>query len=266
MIETLFQELGFSEISATIYQHLFQHGSLSARQLALQLDLPRPTVYDNLETLINAGLVTAKEENGKKFFGLEEVKNLKRILQAKIASLRKNEMDLQELLAQAETKRPLEPKTKFYSGANGIRQVLKDMLWYDNIETVTMWPISEMVELLGRDYLEDLNRRRIRQHISIRGIWPRDKAIDFKEHPYLGVGSGHLRELRWAPKGMVWHMSYWLYADKVACISSKAEGFGLLIHSRDFAQLIKVQFEEIWKHGVAIKPRPEYTDQFLKTI
>ena len=39
-------------------------------------------------------------------------------------------------------------------------------------------------------------------------------------------------------------MSYW-YADKVAFISSRQETFGFVIHSRDFAEMMKAQFEVI---------------------
>ena len=46
---------------------------------------------------------------------------------------------------------------------------------------------------------------------------------------------------------MTWDMGYWMYEDKVAFLSSEKEGFGFVIHSKDFANLIKVQFEEIWK-------------------
>ena len=82
----------------------------------------------------------------------------------------------------------------------------------------------------------------------------------------MGVGKGFLRELRLAPKTMSWNMSYWLYADKVAFISSRAESFGFLIHSRDFAELIKTQFETIWPLCKPIAPQPQYTDRFLATL
>ena len=61
-------------------------------------------------------------------------------------------------------------------------------------------------------------------------------------------------------------MSYWIYADKVAFISSKKEGFGFIVHSRDFAGLQKVQFDEMWRVSDPIKPEPKYTDAFLGTV
>ncbi|MFA6547897.1 MAG: helix-turn-helix domain-containing protein [Candidatus Magasanikbacteria bacterium] len=267
MIEKILKEIGFSDNSVRIYDRLLESGFSSARQLAENLNLPRPTVYDGLKVLINSGLVIEKEEENKKLFSVDDVKNLQHLVRSRIENLKKNDQAISDLLPNLISKtKALEPKIKFYSGVAGIKQVLKDMLWYKDIETLTMWPISEMVEILGKEYLEDLNRRRIKQGISIRGIWPRDKAVDFKTHPFLGVGKGHLRELRLAPKSMTWNMSYWLYADKVAFISSRAESFGFVIHSRDFVDLIKTQFEVIWPLSKPIKAQPQLTDKFLRTV
>jgi hypothetical protein len=62
----------------------------------------------------------------------------------------------------------------------------------------------------------------------------------------------HLRELRFAPKGMTWNMGYWMYENRVAFLSSEKEGFGFVIHSKEFAQMMRLQFEQMWKVS---KPR-----------
>jgi sugar-specific transcriptional regulator TrmB len=46
MIEQLFLELGFSENVSRIYLRLLETGPSSARVLAENLDIPRPTVYE----------------------------------------------------------------------------------------------------------------------------------------------------------------------------------------------------------------------------
>lgn len=266
MFKAIFREIGLSDICASIYNTLYEEGFLSARQLADHLSLPRPTIYDNLMILINNGLAVEKNAGSKRLFGIDEIKNVKRLLREKIDMLHEKELVVNELVAKRPPAESFEPKIKFFTGADGIKQVLRDLLWHDHIETLTMWPISDMVGILGQEYLEQLNRRRIRQNISIRGVWPRNKAVDFKHHPYLGVGGGHLRHLRLAPKGMTWNMSYWQYADKVAFISSKKEGFGFVVHSLDFVGLIKAQFEQIWPLSTPIRPQPQFTDNFLKTL
>lgn len=267
MIHKILKEVGIPETASLVYEQLLETGPSSARQLAEKLNIPRPSVYDHLKLLIKNGLAVEQLEENKKVFSIDDVKNLPHLFQSKIEQLKEQEGRLKKLLPTlTKQARLLEPKIKSYSGSEGIKQVLNNLLWYNNIETLTMWPISEIVAVLGEGYLAGLNRRRIRQGISIRGIWPRDKSVNFKDYPFLGVGKGHLRELRLAPAGTTWQMSYWLYADKTAFISSAKELFGFVVHSHDFVTLIKAQFEIIWKVSKPIPPQPQYTDAFLKTV
>ena len=143
---------------------LLETGHSSARQLAENLNIPRPTVYDNLKLLIKNSLVVEKEEENKKIFGIDDVKNLQNLITLKIDSLKSDQQKIIDVLPDLKLGfKSLEPKIKFYSGTEGIKQVLKDLLWYENIESLTMWPINEMVKILGTEYLENLNIRRIRQ-------------------------------------------------------------------------------------------------------
>lgn len=267
VFKKLFDELGLSENAYRVYTQLLENGISTARMLSEGVGIPRPSVYDSLRILIQKGLVTERDEGNKKQFQIDDVKNLPRVLNEKIDALTKERDEVEAILPRLLKQTAfVEPKIKFYSGADGVRQVLNDMLWYEHTETFTMWPISEMIDLLGKEYMANLNKRRIRQHISIRGLWPTDKKVSFKEYPFMGVGKGFYREIRITPKEMTWNMSYWSYADKVAFISSHRETFGFVIHSRDFTELIKTQFEVIWKMSKPIKPEPLYTDPFLKTV
>jgi sugar-specific transcriptional regulator TrmB len=267
MFNNLFKELDLSEVSQRIYSHLIESGSSSARQLSENLNIPRPSVYDNIKILIQNGLVVEQIQNNKKLFQVDDLKNLPRLIKTKIDKLDKEKRTIEKVLPSlAKTLSSIEPKIKFYSGVEGVKQVLNDILWYENIETLAMWPISEMIRVLGYDYFENHNRDRIRQNISIRAIWPQERSTRLKDHPALGVGKGFLREIRLAPKRMVWDMGYWNYADKVAFISSRKETFGFIVSSKDFSQLLKAQFDIIWSMSKRIKEEPEHTDAFLKTV
>lgn len=267
MLEKILKDIGFSDTVIRIYMRLLESGYSSARQIAEHLNLPRPTVYDNLKLLVKEGLVAERDEDGKKLFGPDDPRNLKHFLEEKTERMKKNEKELLTLLPSLGKKtKSGEPRITFYSGPQGIKKVLNGLLWYKDIETLTMWPISDMVNILGEEYLADLNRKRIRQKITIRGIWPRGKTVNFKNYPFLGVGREHLRDLRLAPKTMDWNMSYWLFEDKVAFISGKEECFGFVVQSKDFANLIRTQFEVVWKLSETIKAQPQYTDKFLETV
>lgn len=267
MLKQILEKAGVQKTAADIYLRLLEAGPTSARQLAENLSIPRPSAYDNLKILIKKGLVVEFEKENKKMFSVDDVQNLSHLLHRQSESLKQSEEELSRLLPSlAQNTKTIEPKIQFYSGLEGIKRILNDFRWYKSIETYSMWPISDMVKLLGEEYLIALNKTRIRNRISIKGIWPSGKTVPLKEYPFLGVGGGHLRELRIAPKSMSWNMSYWIYDDKAAFISSQKELFGFIVHSNDFVELLKTQFEVIWKLSIPIKSQPQFTDSFLKTI
>lgn len=267
MLQEMFAELGLSPTTEQIYERLLRYGPASARQLAENLGIPRPSVYDHTKTLLEKDLVTELERNSIKVFAVSDYQKLPQLLERKIEELEAGKTALKELLPNiAIQTEHLEPRVKFYTGTEGVKQVLNDMLWHSNTDTLTMWPSQEMMNVLGPEYLKNLNRKRILRNISIRGIWPRNSGLSFKDYPFMGVGKGFLRELREAPPGMSWNMSYWLYGDKVAFISSKGETFGFVVQSQDFVGLLRTQFEVLWPLCKSIEAQPQYTDGFLKEI
>ncbi len=267
MLQLVFKELGLSSTSEVLYERLLRYGPASARQLAENINIPRPSVYDHLKILQEHDLVTELNEGSKKIFSATDYRNLPRLLEQKIELLESGKSTLLDFLPNIAASTPhAEPKIKFYSGVLGVKKVLNEMLWHNNTDTLTMWPSKEMMELLGPEYLEALNRKRIKRNISVRGIWPKDGGVSLKDYPFMGVGGGFLRELRIAPNHMNWAMSYWLYGDKVAFISSREEVFGFVVHSADFSKLLRVQFELIWPQCKPIQPEPNYTDKFLASL
>ncbi|MFA6227468.1 MAG: helix-turn-helix domain-containing protein [Candidatus Paceibacterota bacterium] len=256
MFTKVFQELGLSEITQKVFNDLVANGATPASKLADRVGIPRPSVYDHLKILIKHGLVTERKEEYKKVFQIDNVRNIQEMLADKIKSLENEkkqfELSLPSLLQKVAF---VEPQIKFYSGKEGMRQVLNTIMLNRDIETVLFWPMSEMMKVLGPEYLRDLNEKRVKRNIFLRAIWPSDKVLDTEQYPYLKSGEDTLRDLRFAPVGMTWNMGYWLYEDKVAFLSSEKEGFGFVVHSKDFSDLMKLQFENIWKISTPAKEK-----------
>ena len=248
MFTKIFQELGLSEITQNVFNDLVANGATTASKLADRVGIPRPSVYDHLKILIKNGLVTEKKEEYRKVFQIDDVRNIQELLTDKIkvleAEKKQFELSLPSLLQKVAF---LEPQVKFYTGKDGVKQVMNHIMLNRNIETILFWPMSEMMKVLGSEYLQELNEKRIKRNIFLRAIWPTDKTLDTEQFPYLKAGEDTLRDLRFAPAGMTWNMGYWLYEDKVAFLSSEKEGFGFVVQSQDFSNLMKLQFEEIWK-------------------
>lgn len=248
MFTRIFKELGLSPLTEQVFESLVSSGASSAKSLSDKLGIPRPSVYDHLKILINNGLVTEKIEDGKKVFLLDDLQQIEELLEDKIKGLQHEKAKLKASLASLSKKLPSsEPKIKFYTGKDGVKQVLNAIMLNRNIDTELMWPMSEMMKVLGPEFLQELNDKRVKRNINLRVIWPSDKKLDTKKYPYLASGEDNLRELRFAPKDMTWDMGYWMYEDKVAFLSSVKEGFGFVVQSKEFAHLMKIQFEEVWK-------------------
>lgn len=249
MFTKIFQELGLTKVTERVFDELVRGGAMSAKVLSDKVGIPRPSVYDHLKMLIQHGIVSEKAEDGKKVFFVDDVRAISDLLSDRIKSLqeekKKFETELPSLLKKTSF---VEPKIKFYSGKDGVKQVLNAIMLNSNIETELMWPMSEMMKVLGDEYLKELNEKRVKRNIYLRVIWPEDKKLDIKKYPYLAAGvDDHLRELRFAPKGVTWEMGYWMYDDKVAFLSSEKEGFGFVVQSKEFSHLLRIQFEEFWK-------------------
>ncbi len=248
MLEKILKNIGVSENAQKVYTHLLKYGSMSARLLAQKTGMPRPTTYDALNVLTNSGLVFSREEDGKSIFSVTDPNSLELLMDQKIEHLQKSKSEIEGLILKLrEQSRTEEPQIRFFAGKEGVKKILNDILWYKNIETYTLWPLSEMIDLLGEEYLEWLNKRRVERKISLKSVRaPGDKAIA-KRLPYLADDKARLREIRFTPKGFVFNMSYWIYADKVTFISTGTHSFGFIVHNREFAAMQKAHFDLLWE-------------------
>ncbi len=248
MLETILNQLEIQEKSQIVYIHLIRHGSMSARLISQDTGLPRPTTYDALHNLIEVGLVVSRSEDGKSIYSASDPNVLELLIDQRIQNLSTTKKALKTTipLLKKETESK-EPRISFFAGSAGVKKILNDLLWHKDIETYTLWPMNEMIDLLGADYLEWLNKRRVERNIRLKSIRKHGTKISFITYPYLANKKENLRELRYAPKNLAFEMSYWIYADKVTFISTGAHPFGFIVHSDIFAKLQKAHFELLWE-------------------
>lgn len=106
--------------------------------------------------------------------------------------------------------------------------MFRDILLYHDIKTVALWSIKDAVHFLGREFMEELSAKRIRNHISLRVIWPEEKTGDAAQFGFLPPGKEFFRDTRIAPKNIMTSMGYWVYENKTSFISSKKKLLVLL--------------------------------------
>lgn len=268
-ITSLLTNLDFDAEDTKTYLLLLETGSVTAGKLAKKLGVPRSSLYGFLKKLTDRGLVTESQRGGIKQFTAENPEKLNQLFTEKIEQLTRDQNEYKKLLPELRntTKaKLLTPKLQLFEGADGLKQVLKDMLLYYDMETYAFWPIQNMLDILGKDFFHYLNKERIKNKLYTKAIWPSGQVISQKQHPYLGSGVDFFREIRVAPKDIHIDMGYWIYGNKVACISSRKESFGFIVESIEFTNMLKVQFNVLWQLSTPLPHNPADTKLFIDEL
>lgn len=272
MLTDQLSSLGLTQEETKTYLALLELGPTKVSYLARKIGKPRPTLYGFLKKLHEKGLITQSLEYGDfgtKVFIAEPPHKISQLFRQKIENLENQQKLFKTILPELEktsATKFLSPKFQLYEGIDGLRHVLKDMLLYSDIETTAFWPIKSMVETLSPEFFRYHNKERIKNRIFTRALWPNTQTIDIKKHPYLGAGQEFQREIRIAPPEIDFPMGYWIYKNKTAFISSRAESFGFIIESRELTQMLLSQFELIWKISKPLVTNKEDTSLFLQEL
>lgn len=245
IIERILTTLRVSPPARAVYIDLVEYGASRARVIASRLSMTRPSVYDQLNILLERGLVVERDVDNKTEFAIHDIRDLERLMSEEKKSLDALQGEFGSVCEKlSQKKQGIEPKIKFITSRAGIIQSMHDMLWDEKQVLKVLWPYDEMLRVLGKEALSEFNKKRVRNHIRIESIWTRFKHRAgehiWEEHDW-GV------ERRIAPASFVPKMGYTAYDNKVLLVSSAVETFGFVVQSADFADLMRLQFDVIWE-------------------
>jgi len=227
----------------------------SVLSLSKKLNLPRPTIYGHLESLIEKGLVKKGiGEFGAVFFP-EDQENILSIYNEKIEEIKRAKENFSEALKSKKFEATYQPKFVHYSTKDAAKSILRDVLRSREKETYWFWPLGEMLKIIPEEVLNNFNQERIKRDMRINVLWPSKRKIKTEEHPLLGPWDEKesLRKIRILPEKIDQTLGYAIYGNKVAFISSHRENYGSIIDSRELAQTLKAQFDYFWKISKPLK-------------
>lgn len=227
----------------TIYLSLLQQGQSTARLLAERTGLTRPSVYDQLKTLIGLDLVVELSIEGKAQFAAAPLKHLEALLTDRIDRL---EQSLVQLSASVPTLEAglttVIPKIRFFEGTDGVKQILKDIMWHDHTTLQMIWATEKITAVYDDAFLRWFDERRLVRQLAIEIL----TAQPLKKSTGGLLTSGLKDVQRCLPKGVSIPLSTIIYDSKVAFISSQAEAFGFIVESREFASVERIKFAALW--------------------
>jgi sugar-specific transcriptional regulator TrmB len=241
-ISSALRRLDLSDFQQTIYLSLLTEGQAPARILAARTGMTRPSVYDQLKSLITLSLVVELDIDGKAEFAAADIKYLDALLLDKIDRLEQSRDFLAEALPDLiDSLHIVTPKVRFFEGADGVKQLLKDIMWHDKTTLQIIWPEKKMNEVFDRLFIEWFDDRRQKRKMSTEVLWVSDVESVFD----LLFTSGKHDARRVLAKGI--SMATIIYDSKVAFISSHAEAFGFIVESNEFSQSERKKFSALWQ-------------------
>ena len=247
--KTALQGLGLSEVEAGVYLTLLELGSQPASVVAKKSGLKRGHTYNVLAELIAKGIVQEYEKGSVKYFTCLAPQILVTMLEQRALELDTRKKRLLEVLPELEHMRNpsiLQPKVRFFSGLDGIRQIYEDTLREPKKEILAIgdfehyFPREHSVEL--NDWIWNYCVRRAKKKITYVGIVNKSPTSDlaFKKR------KTERRVLKMV-KNVDLSVEINIYGNKVAIISSSHDMVGLLIEDKPTADTLRNFHQAMWK-------------------
>lgn len=243
-IKEILASIGIPYPAQKAYVSLLEEGEANARTLSHRTGITRTSIYDHLKILRAKGLIVEKSVEGSTLFAVGDARQLSILLDDQAERLHSQQDFLKKNLSSLIDKsQSVQPKIRFFEGKDGAKQLLKDILWHEDITLYLYWPYEHMLDFLGKDFLLWFSNRRKSHSIPIKTIWGR-RGGKIKNHIFnddeKDVERRHLIQKDVSSMGFI------VYGKKVAFISSTKESFGFIVESSEFASLQKMQFDILW--------------------
>lgn len=245
LIEKL-EKFGLSKKEAKVYISLLELGSSPVNEIAKKALVNRSTTYVLLESLAKHGLVSISEKRGVKFYNPASPERLIQFLEESVKKYT-------ELVGVAHGLLPElkaiyvgvgpKPRVQFFEGPEGIKTAYEDTLTAQ--ETIRAYASIENMHKALPDYFPDYYRRRAKNNVKIRAIFP--DTPEAKER--TKYNQEEARETLLVPhEEYAFSPEINIYDNKIVFMSL-VEKFSLIIESQELADALKKAFELSWEEA-----------------
>jgi sugar-specific transcriptional regulator TrmB len=246
-IRSYLKELDLTDKEVSVYLSCLELGETHVIPITQRVSLPRNSVVYILEKLREKCLIDIVERKNRRTYIPKPPRTLITLLrnrqlhiEEQVESLKKSLPELNHLY----TATPLQPQVRIYRGRDEIRQLYEEMLQAPVNEIWYVGEYNRIIEVLGERYLREWIKRRIVKKIKTRSIRVRSAE---SEDPIFGSPKETNRQIRYAPSDFVSPGHVSMYGDTVAIVTTSKEDFGTVITSREYAEIMRSWFGQLWK-------------------
>jgi len=241
-LEQDLQSIGLEEKEAKIYLAALELGPTNIQDLAEKAAIKRSTVYEILKKLEPMGLITESIKGKRKIYIASEPEKLKKNIKEKEQLLNHILPELKSLNNTGNVK----PKITYYEGQDGLRQIYNLVLETTTKKVDWVSPIRAVMETVGEKFLEEYIEKRAKEKYWIRSIQITEQQVDTYKYLDPTTFDKTYRRVKFSPPGLDIPNTMTIWDNKVAVISTRKEGFGIIIESADLVRTMRTFYELLW--------------------
>ena len=240
----ILRKVGLSNGEIKVYKALLEIGVASVNSIHEKIGIDRRNIYDILNKLVERGLISYIEENGKRTFKLANPDKILSYMDEKKSDLEKTRKEIANVIPSIQEVFKSEKETLFaeiFKGKEGIKAVWDDMLDYKSIYWIgSGFYIPDKFPAFWNDW----NKRRIKKKINSHHLFRSEK----RKHP--GIKSlGKLTKWKFLPIEFSGAPTVTaIYGNKVTNFLFGERLFAFVMESKELADNYKVYHKYLWKN------------------
>lgn len=246
--EKILVNWGLQEKEAKAYLALLELGSSTIKPIADKSGIKRTSIYNFIDRLVELGLVTQTKVNNRLRYSAISPERLLEIEKEKLRNIQNTLPEFLGLYNFSVKK----PKIQYFEGPEQMKNIVREELRCLK-ECLYIWTGAPIIEMIGgAKFMAEIDRQRIEKGVEVKTIRFRKQDVPYK---FSITGPKFLRQLRWGPDNLNLSMSMGIYdTGKVSFFSSKFEGFGIVIESKELEQLMRIFHQLLWEKSRPAKP------------
>lgn len=251
------KKLDLSEKEIQVYLTLLEKGNLTASEISRFSLLNRTTVYDNIKTLLQKGLVFSFIKNDTKYFTAAEPNKILEILDNELAQKNEAKKDLLNILPALNTlyqTKTQKTKIQIAESNAGLKELYLGMYKSYNypeesMEFASWYKHTDVVPIDLRKELQDL---RLKRKIWVKQVVVENEYTKNWDDP--DAAQARLKKIRLIPDN--WHCNYWanyeIIGDKMIILNLDGKIVqGILIENHALVAMMKIMFEALWEKAAS---------------
>ncbi len=237
--------LGFNKNEAKVYLTLIRFGKADARMLINETKFHKNIVYDNLEKLIDKGLISFIQEGKKKIFQIASSASLNDYFEEQKKEIEERQKEAEIIskeINKLARKLPSIQEAKVYRGIQGIRTFYNQTL-ESGKDFVVFGTPQESVNVMGELFWKNYDVKRASKKITAKLI------VNPSIKSYGETIKNKFTEVRYFERDFEPMSETHIQGDEVGIIVWTKEPILFLIKDKLVAESYLKFFEKMWKQA-----------------